>query len=60
LTGGAPLVPVGHGPFSNWLKLGLSPLGQTLAHSSDHRKSLAWCLTSVLALGFGTTAAQQR
>jgi hypothetical protein len=55
---GALLVVVGLTLFINGLKIGLFPLGETMAWDFARKGSLFWLLLFAFALGFGTTVAE--
>mgnify|MGYP006429853215 CR=1 FL=1 len=58
LASGAVLVMVGLTLFVMGLKLGLFPMGDSMAHSLIRKNSLFWLLAFAFALGFGTTVAE--
>ncbi len=55
---GTSLVLVGLTLFIHGLKLGLFPIGETLAYSFVKKGSIFWLLVFAFALGFGTTIAE--
>ena len=55
---GILFVVVGLTLFVHGLNMGLSPIGETLAHSFAGKGSVAWLLVFAFALGFGTTVAE--
>jgi len=55
---GIAFVVVGLTLFVQGLKLGLFPIGETMAFSFASRGKLAWLLAFAFALGFGTTVAE--
>ena len=55
---GIAFVVVGLTLFVQGLKLGLFPIGETLAFSFASRANLFWLLCFAFALGFGTTVAE--
>jgi len=55
---GTALVILGLTLFVYGLKLGLFPIGETLAYSFVKKGSLFWLLLFAFALGFGTTVAE--
>lgn len=55
---GMLLVVVGLTFFMQGLKLGLFPLGESMAHAFVRKGSLFWMLVFVFALGFGATVAE--
>jgi hypothetical protein len=58
LLWGALLVVVGLTLFVQGLKLGLFPIGETMAWDFAAKGSLLWLLLFAFALGFGTTVAE--
>jgi uncharacterized membrane protein (DUF2068 family) len=61
LTGlltGTLLVVIGLTFFVHGLKLGLFPIGESMAHDFARKGSLVWLLLFAFALGFGTTVAE--
>jgi hypothetical protein len=58
LLGGTLLVIVGLTLFVYGLKIGLFPIGESMAHSFASKGSLAWLSAFAFALGFGTTVAE--
>jgi hypothetical protein len=55
---GTLLVVIGLTLFVQGLKLGLFPIGESMAHSFAGKGSLFWLVTFAFALGFGTTVAE--
>ncbi len=51
-------VVVGLTLFIQGLKMGLFPIGETMAHSFAAKGSIFWLLLFAFALGFGTTVAE--
>ena len=58
LLTGTLLVVIGLTLFVHGLKLGLFPIGESIAHDFAHKGSLFWLLAFAFALGFGTTVAE--
>ena len=58
LLTGTLLVVIGLTLFVHGLKLGLFPIGESIAHDFAHKGSLFWLLVFAFALGFGTTVAE--
>lgn len=58
LLGGLFLVAIGLTLFVYGLKIGLFPIGESMAHSFASKGSLFWILIFAFALGFGTTVAE--
>jgi uncharacterized membrane protein (DUF2068 family) len=58
LLGGMLMVLVGLTLFVYGLKIGLFPIGESMAHDFASKGSLAWLLVFAFALGFGTTVAE--
>ncbi len=58
LLGGTLLVIIGLTLFVYGLKIGLFPIGESMAHSFATKGSLAWLSLFAFALGFGTTVAE--
>ncbi|HIP52974.1 MAG TPA: DUF1538 domain-containing protein, partial [Chromatiales bacterium] len=52
------LVVLGLTLFVHGLKMGLFPLGESMARSFAAKGSLSWLLLFAFALGFGTTVAE--
>jgi hypothetical protein len=57
-VGGMLLVVLGLTLFMQGLKLGLFPLGESMAHAFVRKGSLFWILVFAFALGFGATIAE--
>ena len=55
---GTLLVLLGLSLFVEGLKIGLFPIGETLAYDFARKGSLTWLLVFAFALGFGTTVAE--
>ena len=55
---GTFLVVLGLTLFVQGLKMGLFPLGETMAYAFARKGSLLWLLAFAFALGFGTTVAE--
>lgn len=55
---GTILVLLGLSLFVEGLKIGLFPIGETLAYDFARKGSVAWLLVFAFALGFGTTVAE--
>lgn len=55
---GTLLVVIGLTLFIHGLKVGLFPIGETMAHDFARKGSLFWLLAFAFALGFGTTVAE--
>jgi hypothetical protein len=55
---GTALVVIGLALFIHGLKVGLFPIGETMAHDFARKGSLFWLLAFAFALGFGTTVAE--
>ncbi|MCP3665372.1 MAG: DUF1538 domain-containing protein [Gammaproteobacteria bacterium] len=55
---GAILVIIGLSLFIQGLKIGLFPIGESMAHNFAHKGSLIWLILFAFALGFGTTVAE--
>jgi uncharacterized membrane protein (DUF2068 family) len=55
---GILLVVIGLTLFVHGLKIGLFPIGESMAHDFASQGSLFWVLTFAFALGFGTTIAE--
>lgn len=55
---GTALVLLGLSLFVEGLKIGLFPIGETLAYDFARKGSLFWLLLFAFALGFGTTIAE--
>ncbi len=51
-------VVIGLALFVQGLKMGLFPIGESMAHSFASKGSVAWLITFAFALGFGTTVAE--
>ena len=58
LLWGSLLVVIGLSLFVEGLKLGLFPIGETMAWDFARKGSLFWLLAFAFALGFGTTVAE--
>ena len=58
LLTGTLLVVIGLTLFVHGLKLGLFPIGESIAYDFAHKGSLFWLLVFAFALGFGTTVAE--
>jgi hypothetical protein len=58
LVTGTVLVVVGLTLFVHGLKIGLFPIGESMAHDFARKGSVFWLLTFAFALGFGTTVAE--
>ena len=61
LTGlltGTLMVVIGLTLFVHGLKVGLFPIGESMAHDFATKGSLLWLLVFAFALGFGTTVAE--
>ncbi|MCB1859822.1 MAG: DUF1538 domain-containing protein [Gammaproteobacteria bacterium] len=58
LLAGTFLVVLGLTLFVQGLKMGLFPIGETMAHDFATKGSLFWLLLFAFALGFGTTVAE--
>ncbi len=58
LLGGIFLVAIGLTLFVYGLRIGLFPIGESMAHSFAGKGSLFWILVFAFALGFGTTIAE--
>jgi len=58
LLTGTLLVVLGLTLFVHGLKIGLFPIGETMAHAFARKGSLLWILVFAFALGFGTTVAE--
>jgi len=58
LTLGAGMVVMGLTLFVQGLKLGLFPIGETMAWDFARKGSLLWLLAFAFSLGFGTTVAE--
>jgi len=58
LLAGTALVIIGLTLFVHGLKIGLFPLGESMARDFANKGSLAWLLAFAFALGFGTTVAE--
>ncbi len=58
LMGGMLLVTIGLTLFVYGLRIGLFPVGESMAHSFASKGSLFWILIFAFALGFGTTVAE--
>ena len=58
LLGGTTLVILGLTLFVHGLKIGLFPIGESMAHGFASKGSLFWILIFAFALGFGTTVAE--
>ena len=58
LLTGTLLVVIGLTLFVHGLKLGLFPIGESIAHDFARKGSLFWLLAFAFALGFGTTVAE--
>ncbi|MCP4127263.1 MAG: DUF1538 domain-containing protein, partial [Gammaproteobacteria bacterium] len=57
-VGGMLLVSIGLSLFLYGLRIGLFPVGESMAHSFASKGSLFWILIFAFALGFGTTVAE--
>ncbi|EXI80560.1 MAG: hypothetical protein AW10_01703 [Candidatus Accumulibacter appositus] len=55
---GTVLVVLGLTLFIHGLKIGLFPIGESMAHDFSRKGSLFWLLAFAFALGFGTTVAE--
>ncbi|MCP4995454.1 MAG: DUF1538 domain-containing protein [Gammaproteobacteria bacterium] len=55
---GAILVIIGLSLFIQGLKIGLFPIGESMAHNFARKGSLTWLILFAFALGFGTTVAE--
>ena len=55
---GVAFVVIGLSLFIQGLKLGLFPIGESMAYDFARKGSLFWLLTFAFALGFGTTVAE--
>ncbi|MCB1762338.1 MAG: DUF1538 domain-containing protein [Gammaproteobacteria bacterium] len=55
---GTVLVVLGLTLFIHGLKVGLFPIGESMAHDFARKGSLFWLLAFAFALGFGTTVAE--
>ncbi|MCP3866993.1 MAG: DUF1538 domain-containing protein [Gammaproteobacteria bacterium] len=55
---GTLFVVIGLTLFVHGLRLGLFPIGESMAHDFAHKGSLLWLLLFAFALGFGTTVAE--
>jgi len=55
---GTLLVIIGLTLFIHGLKIGLFPIGESMAHDFARKGSLFWLLAFAFALGFGTTVAE--
>jgi len=58
LLGGIFMVAIGLTLFVYGLRLGLFPIGESMAHSFASKGSLFWIMIFSFALGFGTTVAE--
>jgi len=58
LLTGTFLVVIGLTLFVHGLKIGLFPIGESMAHDFARKGSLLWLLAFAFALGFGTTVAE--
>jgi hypothetical protein len=58
LMGGIFLVAIGLTLFVYGLRIGLFPIGESMAHSFASKGSLFWIMIFAFALGFGTTVAE--
>ncbi len=58
LLGGLLLVVIGLSLFVQGLKIGLFPIGESMAHAFARKNSLTWLLLFAFSLGFGTTVAE--
>jgi hypothetical protein len=58
MTIGILLVAVGLTLFVYGLRIGLFPVGESMAHSFASKGSLFWIMVFAFALGFGTTVAE--
>ncbi len=58
LLGGTLQVVIGLTLFIHGLKMGLFPIGESMAHDFATKGSLFWLLLFAFALGFGTTVAE--
>ncbi len=58
LLTGTFLVVIGLTLFVHGLKIGLFPIGESMAHDFARKGSLFWLLAFAFALGFGTTVAE--
>ncbi len=58
LLGGTLMVMIGLSLFVEGLKLGLFPIGETMAYDFARKGSVGWLLLFAFALGFGTTVAE--
>ncbi len=58
LMGGIFLVAIGLTLFVYGLKIGLFPVGESMAHSFATKGSLFWIIIFAFALGYGTTVAE--
>jgi uncharacterized membrane protein (DUF2068 family) len=58
MLGGAVLVVLGLTLFVQGLKIGLFPVGESLANAFARKGSVAWLLTFAFCLGFATTVAE--
>ncbi|MES9870003.1 MAG: DUF1538 domain-containing protein [Sedimenticola sp.] len=55
---GTMLVIIGLTLFVHGLKIGLFPIGESMAHDFANKGSLFWLVAFAFALGFGTTVAE--
>ena len=55
---GTALVVLGLALFIHGLKMGLFPIGETMAHDFARKGSVFWLMAFAFALGFGTTVAE--
>jgi hypothetical protein len=58
LASGTVMVLLGLTLFVRGLKMGLFPIGESMAHALARKGSLFWLLLFAFALGFGTTVAE--
>lgn len=58
MTIGILLVAIGLTLFVYGLRIGLFPIGESMAHSFASKGSLFWIMVFAFALGFGTTVAE--
>ncbi|MET0094025.1 MAG: DUF1538 family protein, partial [Sedimenticola sp.] len=55
---GTMMVIIGLTLFVHGLKIGLFPIGESMAHDFANKGSLFWLVAFAFALGFGTTVAE--
>ncbi|OOZ36765.1 DUF1538 domain-containing protein [Solemya velesiana gill symbiont] len=58
LLTGTLMVVIGLTLFVHGLKVGLFPIGESMAHDFAHKGSLFWLIAFAFSLGFGTTVAE--